>query len=111
MKKILLFLCFFTSVLVNAQLVTLSGKVVDENQEPLSGATIQIRSLNQGATTDVAGKFSLNIPKGTYKVAISYLGFKTRYLDQKITQNENITIELFLEETILESTGFCSPGK
>ena len=102
MKKILLFLCFFTSVLVNAQLVTLSGKVVDENQEPLSGATIQIRSLNQGATTDVTGKFSLNIPKGTYKVAISYLGFKTRYLDQKITQNENITIELFLEETILE---------
>ena len=102
MKKITLFLCFFTSVLVNAQMVTLSGKVVDQNQEPLSGATIQIRSLNQGATTDIEGKFSLTISKGTYKVAISYLGFKTRYLDQKITQNENIIIELFLEETILE---------
>ena len=102
MKKITLFLCFFTSVLVNAQMVTLSGKVVDQNQEPLSGATIQIRSLNQGATTDIEGKFSLTISKGTYKVAISYLGFKTRYLDQKITQNENIIVELFLEETILE---------
>ncbi|MBT4780053.1 MAG: TonB-dependent receptor [Polaribacter sp.] len=102
MKKVIFFLCLFTSILVNAQRVTLSGKVLDKNQEPLSGATIQIRSLNQGTATDVEGKFSLNIPKGTYKVAISYLGFKTRYLDQKITQNENITVELFQDENILE---------
>ena len=102
MKKITIFLFLFTSLLVNAQYITLSGKVLDKNQEPLSGATIQISPLNQGTATDVEGKFSLNIPKGTYKVAISYLGFKTHYFDQKINQNENIIVELFLEENILE---------
>ena len=102
MKKITFFLFLFTSLLVNAQYVTLSGKVLDKNQEPLSGASIQISALNQGTATDVEGKFSLNIPIGTYKIAISYLGFKTHYFDQKITQNENIIVELFLEENILE---------
>ena len=102
MKKITFFLFLFTSLLVNAQYVTLSGKVLDKNQEPLSGASIQISVLNQGTATDVEGKFSLNIPTGTYKIAISYLGFKTHYFDQKITQNENIIVELFLVENILE---------
>jgi iron complex outermembrane receptor protein len=102
MKKITFFLFLFTSLLVNAQYVTLSGKVLDKNQEPLSGASIQISVLNQGTATDAEGKFSLNIPIGTYKIAISYLGFKTHYFDQKITQNENIIVELFLEENILE---------
>ena len=35
-----------------------TGKVVDENNQPLAGATIHVKGTQQATTTDVSGKFS-----------------------------------------------------
>ena len=63
MKKITIFLFLFVSILTNAQTFTLSGKVVDENNEPLAGATVLVKESKNGTSTDFDGNFRLNLTK------------------------------------------------
>ena len=77
MKKISIFLFLFVSILTNAQTFTLNGIVVDENKEPLPGATILVKETNKGTSTDFDGKFSVNFPKGKYTIQVSFIGYKT----------------------------------
>ena len=56
MKKITIFLFLFVSTLANAQSFTLSGKVVDEDNDSLPGATILVVESKKGTSTDFNGK-------------------------------------------------------
>ncbi|WP_299057778.1 TonB-dependent receptor [uncultured Polaribacter sp.] len=102
MKKITLFLFLFVSILANAQQFTLSGKVVDENKKPLTGASIVVKELKKGVSSDEAGNFNLNLQKGTYTVAVSFLGYKT--VSEKITlsKNEYYVVQLKAEFSVLD---------
>ena len=75
MKKISIFLFLFVSLLTNAQMFNISGKVVDENNENLPNASILIPKINKGIATNADGTFSLKLPKGSYVFQISFLGF------------------------------------
>ena len=55
MKKNLLFLFLFVSLITNAQERLLSGKVVNQSNEPLSGASVIVKGLNKGVATDDEG--------------------------------------------------------
>ena len=102
MKKISIFLFLFVSTLANAQSFTLSGKVVDENKNPLAGASILVKEIKKGASTDFDGNFSFNLEKGTYTVEVSFLGYGT--ISEKITlsKDEEYVIELQTGTTVLE---------
>jgi iron complex outermembrane receptor protein len=102
MKKISIFLFLFVSTLANAQSFTLSGKVVDENKNPLAGASILVKEIKKGASTDFDGNFSFNLEKGTYTVEVSFLGYGT--ISEKITLSEDAeyVIELQTGTTVLE---------
>ncbi len=54
-----------------------SGQVVDENNQPLIGATVLIPGTTQGTSTDVNGAFSIRTGKGVTEIQISYLNYKT----------------------------------
>lgn len=56
-----------------------SGIVVDENGEPLIGATVKQKGGSVGAITDMDGKFSVNLPAGT-QLEVSYTGYQTQTL-------------------------------
>jgi len=102
MKKISIFLFLFVSTLANAQSFTLSGKVVDENKNPLPGASILVQEIKKGTFTDDEGNFSLKINQGKYKIKVSHLGYKTGYFDQEINQDEEIVLQLILSQYVLE---------
>jgi iron complex outermembrane receptor protein len=102
MKKISIFLFLFVSTLANAQSFTLSGKVVDENKNPLAGASILVQETTKGTFTNDEGNFSLKINQGKYKIKISHLGYKTEYFDQEINQDEEIVLQLILSKYVLE---------
>lgn len=62
---------------------TIKGTVVDQNGEPIIGATVKVvgqKGNNTGVITDIDGNYTLSIPKGS-KVTISYIG----YLPQTVT--------------------------
>ena len=96
MKKITIFLFLFVSVLTNAQKVTVSGKIVDKNQEILTGATVLVKETNQGISSDLDGNFSFKLNKGTYTLKVSFIGFKT--IEKSIFLDEDKVVNIILEE-------------
>lgn len=52
----------------------ITGTVVDENGEPLTGATVSIKGTTEGTITDIDGNFELNVPVGTTLV-VSFMGY------------------------------------
>ncbi|WP_341221706.1 TonB-dependent receptor [Polaribacter atrinae] len=102
MKKITFFLFLFASILVNAQTFTLNGKVVDENNDSLPGATILVKETKKGTSTDFDGKFSVNLNKGDYTIQVSFIGYKTVSKTVSLTQNDTIAFSLVPNATVLE---------
>ena len=102
MKKITFFLFLFAGILANAQTFTLKGKVVDENNESLSGATILVKEPKKGTSTDFDGKFSVNLPKGNYTIQVSFIGYKTVFKEIFLTKSDEINFNLLPNSTVLE---------
>ena len=82
MHKLLVFFLFFLTSFTIAQQSSLSGFVVDfEDDEPLIGASVKIigqkdESQNIGSVTDINGEFKIsNLNQGEYSLTISYIGY------------------------------------
>lgn len=68
-----------------------SGVVVDDTGEPLIGVTVSAGN-NQGAVTDMDGKFTLpNVSTNTI-LNFSYVGFKQQQV--RVGNSSNLTIQL-----------------
>jgi RHS repeat-associated protein len=63
------------AVAVVAALGSITGTVVDQNGQPLAGATVQITGTANSTATDGAGNFNLTAPAGLYTLTISKPGF------------------------------------
>ena len=75
-KLLLLLLAAITAVTVSAQ-VTVHGVVLDENNDPVIGATAaQKGKPGNGAATDIDGKFTLTVPNGS-TIVVTYVGYET----------------------------------
>ena len=55
----------------------ISGVVVDENGEPVIGATIQVNGTNKGTISDYEGAFSISVPDDAKTVTVSFIGRKS----------------------------------
>ncbi len=69
--------------------ITVSGTVVDNNGEPVIGASVIQKGTSNGAVTDLDGHFSVKVPQGT-TLTISYIGFST----QDVKAAPNLQIKL-----------------
>ena len=97
MKKFLIIFFLSTISLYSQEKVTVSGTVYDNaNNETLIGVSIYFPELNAGTSTNEYGFYSLTIPKGTYKIQISYLGFTS--ISEQITLTDNVTKNYKLNE-------------
>ncbi|MFK7781208.1 outer membrane beta-barrel protein [Psychroserpens sp.] len=85
-----LILLIFTSFLFAQKEITVTGKVIDaEENFPLEYATISFINASEntivtGGVTDLDGKFKIRIPAGTYDVKIEYLSYKTKIYTNKV---------------------------
>ena len=58
-----------------AQTIKVSGQVVDQDGEPLIGATVRVKGSQAGSVTDIDGNFQLDAPSNATLV-VSYVGYK-----------------------------------
>ena len=58
-----------------SQTIKVGGQVVDQDGEPLIGATVRVKDSENGAVTDIDGNFQMNAPANATLV-VSYVGFQ-----------------------------------
>ncbi len=108
--KLVLMLLVFSSMLF-AQKYNISGIVSDANTgENLMGTNVYIKGINIGAVTDADGKYVINnVPKGTYEVRASFVGYVSKTLIIAVTNNLDLNFTLdpsaiLLGEAVVKST-------
>ena len=56
----------------------IKGKIVDNNGQPIIGATVKVEGSDKGAVTDIDGNYTiLNVAPGKCNLLMSYVGYKT----------------------------------
>ena len=61
----------------NKNLKTISGKVIDENGEPLIGVNVLLKGTSNGVITDVDGKYTLRDVPVDGVIVFSYIGYQS----------------------------------
>ena len=93
--KVFLLLLFFEGYSQN----TISGIVVDQfDQAPIAFVNISIAGTRKGTTSDIDGKFTLDVPSGTAGIIFSHINYDRRSVSsidfqetKTITLKEKIT--------------------
>lgn len=60
--------------------VPITGTVVDQNGQPIPGATISVPGTTIGTATDLDGRFSIDVPEGSTLV-FSFIGFDSQTIE------------------------------
>lgn len=77
---------------------TISGKVTDQNGEPIIGANVVVKGTSNGVITDVDGNFELRNASG--KLVVSYIGYQTQ--EVSISGKSNLLIRLSEDSEVLD---------
>lgn len=100
------------------------GKVLDETDQPLPGATIQIKGTTRGVMTDYDGSFSIDV-KPTDQLVIAFVGYQNHSVtvgDQteinvkmipKVNELDAVTVVAFAKqkkESVLASISTVNPS-
>ncbi|HEU4469797.1 MAG TPA: SusC/RagA family TonB-linked outer membrane protein [Flavisolibacter sp.] len=83
-------------LLISAQLLaqnrTISGKIVDEKNSPISGVSVIIKGTKTGTVTNSEGEFSMSVPQNARALVVSGVGFA----EQEITIGSQTSFNLTL---------------
>lgn len=88
-----------------------SGTVLDATGYPVIGAAVLVKGTTQGASTDIDGKFTFELPAGTSAesvLEVSCLGYKTVELPLGDRRIFDITLEddaILMEGTVVTALG------
>ena len=105
MRKIVVFfiVCYMQAPALYAQKHTISGYVKDAiSGESLIGATIAVRGLSKGITTNAYGFYSISFAAGKQEVYYSYVGYKAQNFSFSLTRDTSINISLYPVKALTE---------
>jgi Fe(3+) dicitrate transport protein len=90
-----------------AQQNAVQGKVLDQNQQPIAGASITLEGTVRGVQSDKNGNYQLkDLPKGSYELKASLIGFKPQILAFSLGKEEVKTFDIRLEEDAIWMESF-----
>lgn len=114
-----------TKIMASEQSKPISGRIVDENGEPVAGAAVMIKGTDDGLLADEEGRFKLDASEGQTLI-VSMMGYdekevritsKSEYfviLTETQTDIEEVTIVAFSKqkkESVISSISTISPGE
>ncbi|MDN3723475.1 TonB-dependent receptor [Aequorivita sp. SDUM287046] len=92
----LFFLLFFT-IYGTSQNASVSGKIIDNNQLPISGVNVIIKDSNKGTLTNGEGVFKIeNLSSGSYILSVSYVGYKTREMNISLADGQSLSLSAII---------------
>ena len=97
---------YLSFVLMSMQMVAWAGIVTGiirdaDTAEELIGATVMAEN-GQGTTTDIDGKFSLNLPDGEHDLIVRYIGYQNMSVHMKVSGTVVQNFELKTVSNLLE---------
>ena len=95
MKKSNLYTPLFTLLFSYIALgqIGITGTVIDGDfNEPLPFANILVQETGTGVTSDFDGKYSFELPAGTYSIQFSFIGYETKIITEIEVGGDEYTI-------------------
>ncbi len=71
----------------------ITGRVVDENNQPIWSASVYWVNTSIGTTTDEKGQFTLPFPSSTQQLKISFVGYKDQLINLDSAKELKIKLE------------------
>ncbi len=99
-RFLLLIMCFGVASSSFAQTtIKLSGKVTNQKNEPVAGASVLIEGTNTGTAANIEGRFTLNLEPGKkYTLIISATGYNGKSIaDIEVAIGANNEMDIVLE--------------
>ena len=94
-------LCFCISLWAFAQNVNVSGTVIDENGDPMTGATVAVKQYPSIAmATNLDGEFSLSVPTLDIDLIVSFIGYTP--VTVAVNGRSVVNIKMSPDETLLD---------
>ena len=90
----------------------LEGSIIDEDGEPMIGASVSVPGSPYGTVTDQDGRFSFYIPEECSQVQVSYVGMDSQNV--KVSGKETVKIVMSENKTLLDDvvvTGYQTLSK
>ncbi len=109
LKKSLLFLAITFLAISNTNIAQTSGKisgrVVDENGQPLISANVLLLGTDQGAATDLEGYYTIvNVRAGKYSLKFGFVGYQTKVVKGVQVYGDRTTqVNVQLNPTTIQS--------
>ncbi|KAA1247479.1 TonB-dependent receptor [Aquimarina sp. RZ0] len=91
--KLICLLFFCKTTYVQAQSISVKGKITDDKGTPLLGASVVIKNKNTGTTADFDGNYSINTVDSNDVLLFSYVG----YANKEVNVNGQSIIDVNLE--------------
>ncbi len=112
MKKLLIpiLLCFFG--IAQAQR-SVSGRITDQNGQPLIGANVFVKGTTKGTVADFDGKYNLTLPAGANVIVVSYTGFESQEVSVGTTNQLDVVLTegVILEAAVVTALGITRSEK
>ncbi len=79
----------------------LAGVVRNATGEPLIGASVLIVETRKGSASDLNGEFAIkNITPGTYRIEVSFIGYKTASRQATVGAGKTVLVNVILQSAI-----------
>ena len=109
-KNLLIVALFFVTATVLGQ-TKITGKVLDQSNQPLPGASVLVKGTTNGTSTDFDGKFTLNSKTSSGTIVVSFIGYQAKEVAFSSAKN-NFNIQLLedtgaLDEIVITATSFA----
>jgi iron complex outermembrane receptor protein len=86
------------------------GKVTDNENHPLAGASVYIPEMNKGTSTDAEGNYKLqNLPDGRIRIQYSFIGYAS-HIETVGLVNETHELNVVLKPTSIEAEEIVVSG-
>src|SRR5690554_7247529 len=105
MKHIGIVLLLFIATLAQAQKGTIRGTVYEKSTgETLVGVSVVLEGTFTGTSTDLDGKFSLEVDPGVYNLQISFISFQPLTINDVVVKAGEVSLlnEIMLSESSVE---------
>ena len=115
LKTYIFLLCVFifttdaNSLVLQNRNISFSGRVIDTTGHILPYATLRILNTNIGTVCDNRGIFRIDLARGNYSFAFSFIGFATKRVD--ITLSRDTSLEISLRSVMIQMPSVIVSGE